>query len=146
MGELFGPLTTTPGLTLTAEVRVRHKDGSWPWMDCIATNLLEHPAVLAIAVNYRDITDSKQTEQALRVSEEHFRFLNDLSEATRTLFDPEQIMAVTARMLGEHLHASRCAYADVEQDGERFRILHDYTDGCASTVGTTDFRYLARGP
>jgi two-component system sensor histidine kinase/response regulator len=86
-----------------------------------------------------DITERKQTDQALRESEEHFRFLNNLSEATRTLADAEQIMAVTARMLGEHLHVSRCAYADVEQDGEWFTILHDYTDGCASTVGRYQF-------
>ncbi len=82
-----------------------------------------------------DITEAKRVESALRVSEERFRFLNDLSEATRTLVDPEQIMAVMARMLGEHLGASRCAYADVEADGERFTILHDYTNGCDSTVG-----------
>ena len=68
-------------------------------------------------------------------SEEHFRFLNDLAEATRTLADPEHIMAVMSRMLGEHLRASRCAFADVEKDGEQFTILHDYTDGCASTMG-----------
>ena len=83
----------------------------------------------------RDITARKQTEQALRVSEEHFRFLNDLAKATRSLDDPTQIMAVTSRMLGQHLGASRCAYADVKSDSEQFSILHDYTDGCVSTVG-----------
>lgn len=60
--ERFGPVASTPGLTLTAEVRVRHKNGSWPWMDCIATNLLDHPAVRAIAVNYRDITERRSLE------------------------------------------------------------------------------------
>jgi two-component system sensor histidine kinase/response regulator len=83
-----------------------------------------------------DITERKRTDQALRESEERFRFLNDLSEATRSLVDPEQIMAVTARMLGGYLHASRCAYADVGQDGEDVTTLYDYTDGCASVVGT----------
>jgi PAS domain S-box-containing protein len=78
---------------------------------------------------------SQLAELVLRESEARFRFLNDLNEATRTQVDPEQIMAVMARMLGEHLHASRCAYATVHSDGERFTILHDYTDGCASTVG-----------
>jgi signal transduction histidine kinase len=82
-----------------------------------------------------DITERKQTETARRESEERFRFLNDLSQAIRALADPKQIMAVTARMLAEHLNASHCAYADVEEDGELFTILHDYTNGCASMVG-----------
>jgi PAS domain S-box-containing protein len=83
-----------------------------------------------------DVEALKQAEQAIRKSEEYFRFLNDLVDATHTLADPAQIMAVMARMLGEHLGASRCAYADVEPDGEQFTILDDYTDGCASTVGS----------
>src|SRR6185369_413294 len=65
-----------------------------------------------------DITARKQAEQALRESEGHFRFLNDVAEATRTLADPEKIMAMMARMLGQQLHASRCAYADVEKDSK----------------------------
>ncbi len=77
----------------------------------------------------------KRTEQALCESAARFRFMNDLAHATRTLADPGQIMSIMARMPGEHLRASQCAFADVEQDGEHFTILHDYTDGCASTVG-----------
>jgi hypothetical protein len=44
-------------------------------------------------------------------------------------------MATVTRMLGVHLHASRCAYAEVQEDSEQFTILDDYTDGCASTAG-----------
>ena len=88
-----------------------------------------------VVVAHENITERKLAEQALRASEEHFRFLNDLTEATRMLVDPSQIMVVLTRMLGQRLGASRCAYADVEKDGEHFTILHDYTDGCASTVG-----------
>lgn len=93
------------------------------------------PESRKVAVLFNDITERKRTEQVLRESEEYFHFLSDLSDETRMLAKSEEIMAVTARMLGEHLHVSRCAYADVEQDGEQFSILHDYTDGCASTVG-----------
>jgi len=85
-----------------------------------------------------DVTERKRTDRALRESEEHFRFLNDLSEAIRTLTDPATIMAVTARMLGQHLRASRCAYADVKDDGGQFTIVHDYFDSCESAVG--DYR------
>lgn len=72
----------------------------------------------------------------LSESKKHFHFLNDLAKATRTLADPAHIMEVMSRMLGEHLRASRCAYADVESNGEQFTIIADYTDGCASTAGS----------
>jgi PAS domain S-box-containing protein len=113
------------------EWQFRRKDGSVFPAEVIATMMPDGNLLGMI----RDITERKRTDQALRASEEYFRFLNDLSEATRSLADPAQIMAVMARMLGEHLRASRCAYADVEKDGEQFTILHDYTEGCASTVG-----------
>lgn len=99
----------------------------------------------------RDITQRtralealRDSEQKLRESETYFRFLHDLGEATRRLSDPADIMAVMARLLGGKLHASRCAYAEVEADGEQFTILHDYTDGCASTVG--QYRLSLFGP
>lgn len=116
-------------------LRLARKSGEYFDADLSSTPLGRDVVTSTVGVA-RDVTKRKKTENALRESEELFHFLNDLAEATRTLADPEQIMAVISRMLGEHLRASRCAYADVEKDGEQFTILHDYTDGCASTVGT----------
>ena len=76
-----------------------------------------------------------QAEEALRESEVRLRLLNDLGEATRAVADPELILPVALRLLGQHLRVSRCAYADVDPDGDRCTIPHDYTDGCASIVG-----------
>ncbi|MEO8127826.1 MAG: PAS domain S-box protein, partial [Bryobacteraceae bacterium] len=92
-----------------------------------------------------DITERKRTDRALRESEEYFRFLDHLSGATRALSDPHQIMSVTARLLGQHLRVSRCAYAEIEKDAERFSILHDYTDGCRSTVGHYRLSHFGAG-
>ncbi len=97
---------------------------------------------LKIIGTAHDITDRLAVQDALNrernlllESEAHFRMLTALGDAMRPLASPEEIMAVATRMLGEHLGASRCAYADVDGDGERFSIRHDYTDGCASTLG-----------
>jgi PAS domain S-box-containing protein len=129
-----GLMKSTPSINL--EYRILRPDGAVRWVHVRGFQVRDAAGVLIRLTGIvTDITERKQTEQVLRDSEEHFRFLNDLAHATRTLADPEEIMAVMARKLGEQLRASRCAYADVAPDGERFTILHDYTDGCASTVG-----------
>ena len=56
-------LRQTPGLTTTYELRMRHKDGSWRWIEKTATNLLHEPSVGAVVVNFRDITERKAAEE-----------------------------------------------------------------------------------
>jgi len=89
-----------------------------------------------VCAQFRETSEEKRAEEALRASEGRFRFLDALGEATRAMADPTAIMASTTRMLGEYLKTSRCAYADVEADGDRFAIRDDWTDGAPSTVGS----------
>jgi PAS domain S-box-containing protein len=56
-----------PGCPATAEVRLRHADGSWRWMEVIATNLLDDPEIGGIVCNLRDIT--ARTEAALALAQ-----------------------------------------------------------------------------
>lgn len=119
------------------ELTYIRKDGShFPAIVSVTVLRNDQDAIIGYLFIGTDNTSYKRTEQTLRESEKYFFLINDLIEATRMLINPLQIMAVMALMLGEHLRASRCAYADVEQNGEQFTILHDYTDGCASTVGS----------
>lgn len=66
--SLFATLLQQPAGSITAQFRYRHRDGSWRWIEAIGTNLLADPAVQAVVVNFRDITDRKQVEEALRES------------------------------------------------------------------------------
>jgi PAS domain S-box-containing protein len=76
---LLAELTGRPRATATAELRARHHDGSWRWVECVATNLLGDPAVGAVVVNFRDIEERHRATEALRESERRFsRFMQHL--------------------------------------------------------------------
>jgi diguanylate cyclase (GGDEF)-like protein/PAS domain S-box-containing protein len=53
------------GAVATAEVRARHADGTWRWLEVSGMNLLGDPAVRGVVVNYRDVTERKELEEQL---------------------------------------------------------------------------------
>lgn len=61
----FKKLLAQPYGSASIELRYRHKDGSWRWIEALGTNLLEDPSVQAVAINYRDITERRQLMEQL---------------------------------------------------------------------------------
>jgi two-component system, cell cycle sensor histidine kinase and response regulator CckA len=66
-------LVQDPSEGLDAEFRATHVDGSTRWLATAGTNLLSEPAVSAIVGNFRDVTERKRAEAALRRTEEQLR-------------------------------------------------------------------------
>lgn len=75
------------------EFRIRHADGSWRFVEGIATNLLDEPEVEGIVFNFRDVTDRVLAEKALRESEERFRSLVQHATDIITVFDAEGVIS-----------------------------------------------------
>ena len=53
--------------------RFEHRDGTWRWGEAVATNHLHDPAIRAIVINHRDVTERRQAEEALQRSQEQLR-------------------------------------------------------------------------
>src|SRR2546426_12379872 len=77
--ELFGELMQRPGHVVKTELRALHKDGSWRRLEAVGVNRLDDPAIRAIVVTYRDITERQRTERDLR---ETLSLLNATFEST----------------------------------------------------------------
>ncbi|HZP92262.1 MAG TPA: EAL domain-containing protein [Burkholderiales bacterium] len=45
------------------ELRFRHADGSWIWLEALGNNLLEHPGIRGIVLTSRDVTERKRAEE-----------------------------------------------------------------------------------
>ncbi len=63
------------GYAASVECRIPRRDGSWCDVEAVFTNLLDHPAVGGIVVNWRDIGERKRAE------EERARYVHELARA-----------------------------------------------------------------
>ena len=71
--------------------------------------------------------EHRKAEAELRANEERLAFLLQLNDALRPLSDPAAVQETAARLLGEHLGASRVGYAEFE--GREYVIRREYRRG-----------------
>ena len=79
-------LVSKPGSKVSSICRIKLPDGLYHYIEYTSTNLIDNPSVGGIVVNFRDITEGKRAEEALKKSEEHYRVLYESSrDALMTL-------------------------------------------------------------
>ena len=89
-----------------------------------------------VAERTRVATARRRAELALHASAARLSFLDALGRETAAATDADAIMAKTTERLGEHLRASSCAYADMDDDQDGFTIRGDWAaPGARSIVG-----------
>ena len=124
---------------------LRSKDGQrTPIEDSAAPIRRADGSLLGVVLVFRDVAAKHAAEQALQASESRLGFINRLGDVMRDLPDSDAVVAQCVAMLGTFLLTSRCAYAAVDPATGGFSILHDYVDGCPSTVG--DYQLSDFGP
>jgi len=109
---LFERVLSAPGETVIGELRVRHKDGSWRFIECTLRNLLHQPGVNGIVCNFRDVTARKEAERAAlraQAAEERDKYktflLSTVSHELRTPIAAIKGYATTLEDYGDRLSA-----------------------------------------
>ncbi len=65
VARVFAEVLARPGALGTVEYRYLTKDGRWLWMEAVASNQLDNPAVRGVVANSRDISERKRLEQQM---------------------------------------------------------------------------------
>ena len=73
----FENLVAQKSGSFSGEYRIRHKDGSYRWLESVYVSELENPLIAGIVINSRDITERKLAESKLAQREEIFRLAAD---------------------------------------------------------------------
>ena len=84
--QFFATILNDPEAASTVECRYKCKNGAFKWVKITAVNLVSNTDINGVLLNYHDISNRKQTEDALRASR---RQLTDIIE-----FLPDATVAV----------------------------------------------------
>jgi diguanylate cyclase (GGDEF)-like protein/PAS domain S-box-containing protein len=130
--RLFHSLREEPTREAHGELRFRHKNGTWVWLEGFAQNLLHESSVSAIVLNYRDVTQRRMTEKQLEYRA-HYDALTGLPN--RVLFRDRVVNGLAQAQ--RHNRSLAIMYLDLDH----FKLVndglgHSFGDGLLAAVAT----------
>ena len=131
--SVFTEALSQPGRRAAPEFRMRHKNGTWVYLEAIGNNLLTDPTIRGVVVNSRDVTARKQAEAALQ---HQFAFEQLVAEISKNFINlaPIEIdhgISQALRTVGEFSGVDRCYLCLFSPDRTTVTCTHEW---CASGV------------
>lgn len=120
--EAVGRLMENPGKAFPVLWRRRHKQGHWLWLEGVATNLLHEPAVQAIVINYRDVSERIYQQEKIRSQLSHLALLDQITRAIAEHHDLQSILQVMIRSLEDGLPVDFCCVLFLDQGQQTLRV------------------------
>jgi len=109
------------------QIPYRHAGTRWINANYIP-DVAKDGKVKGFAVLVHDVDERRRAEDAQR-------FLVALHDATRVLHDPGEVMLQIVTMVGSHFDVIRCAYGELQGDGQHLLITRGYTKGVPTVAG-----------
>jgi PAS domain S-box-containing protein len=135
-------------LVAVPDLRYRHSDGTWRYLEVLRTNRLDDPAVSAIVVNFRDVTERRLAfDDAERLRRRYEVILNSIADGVKGVnadgivtfenaasasmlgWEPHDLIGRVAHETIHHSHADGSPYAV-----EDCPILATLSDGVVRQV------------
>jgi PAS domain S-box-containing protein len=122
---LRGEATYLQDVSVNIVQRKNYPEETW-WTASFSPVLDEAHAVGGVLIVLQETTERVLTEQ-------HLRFLVDLSTRLRGIAEARDVMTTAAEMLGRHLQSNRVGYAELSETGESFAVEREWTEAAISS-------------
>ncbi|MDH3496844.1 MAG: PAS domain S-box protein [Gemmatimonadota bacterium] len=116
-------LTQAPDRVMTLELRLRHADGSWRWVEIVGSNQLHEPAIEAVVGVYHDITERKRAELARAARERRQGALAELGRYALEASDARRVAQRATSVLVEVLGVERASVLELGAGGGGLRLV-----------------------
>jgi two-component system, chemotaxis family, CheB/CheR fusion protein len=116
------------------EAELKSHDGRW-YLRRARPYLTPAQTVAGVAITFTDITERRRAEQALHQSAGRNAFLVRLADALRSLSVPSDMRNTAARVLREHLDASRVIWVESDPAGAPRIVAIDSAQGARDPDG-----------
>ncbi len=113
------------------------KDGTSFPVDYVSTPIRERGELVGAVVVFRDITDRKRAEAALRLSHDREKLLNQISRSLNTRLDPNYILQEIVKLTGECFGVDRVLIYRLET--EHIQVLKEWRS-CEQVISIIGFK------
>jgi PAS domain S-box-containing protein len=86
-----------------------------------------------VAILFNDVTERRRADQVLQEREARNSFFLELTDALRTITDPEQVIGIAMRCLCHHLAVNRVVYFAIEDSD--YVVLGEHSEGLEPVKG-----------
>ena len=114
--RIFEEILANPAQETRGELRFRHKNGNFIWLEGFSQNLLQEPSVGAVVLNYRDVSQRRETEKQL----EYRAYYDSLTGLPNRLLFRDRLVHSLA-----HAQRNRVGVAVMYLDIDHFKLVND---------------------
>jgi PAS domain S-box-containing protein len=103
LGKVMELVLASPGLPIKGHTgQMRHKNGTWRWIEATVTNLLDDPDVRGIVDNFRDITEHKLADEKLQHVNRLYACTSQINQAIVRCQTEQALFKDTCRIAVEY--------------------------------------------
>ena len=106
---VFNRVVQAPGAAVTAQYRMRHRNGSWRWLESTISNCFEVPGIDGLVFNFRDITERRLAQDQIRLQLQRLRALHLIDRVISSSFDVQLCLTAILDGVIEQLGVSAAA-------------------------------------